>query len=97
MHFDLWGLAPITTTASFRWFVTFIDDCTRVSWVYMLRYKKNVLPVFHKFVTMVQTQFSMNIKTLRSDNIDEYIGQEFRQFCDSKGIIYEITCPYTPQ
>jgi hypothetical protein len=68
------GLAPITTTASFRWFVTFIDDCTRVSWVYMLRYKKNVLPVFHKFVTMVQPQFSMNIKTLRSDNIDEYIG-----------------------
>jgi hypothetical protein len=63
----------------------------------MLRYKKDVLPVFHKFVTMVQTQFSMSIKTLRSDNRDEYIGQEFRQFYDNKGIIHEITCPYTPQ
>jgi transposase InsO family protein len=66
------------TTAGFRWFVTFIKDCTRVSWVYMLKHKKDVLPVFHKFITLIQTQFSMDIKTFWSDNEGEYISQEFR-------------------
>ena len=46
IHSDLWGLAPVMTTAGFRWFVTFIDDCTRIYWVYMLKHKKDVLPVF---------------------------------------------------
>jgi len=39
----------------------------------------------------------MGIKTLQSDNEGECISQEFRQFCDSKGIIHYITCPHTPR
>jgi len=39
----------------------------------------------------------MCIKTLQYDNGCKYISQEFRQFCDSKGIIHETTYPYTPQ
>jgi hypothetical protein len=46
IHSELCGLAPVMTTAGFRWFVTFINDCTRVSWVYVLKYKKDVLLVF---------------------------------------------------
>jgi transposase InsO family protein len=66
------------TIVDFRWFVTFIDDYTRVSWVYMWKHKKDGLTVFEKFVTIIQTQFFMGIKTLRSDNRCEYISQEFR-------------------
>lgn len=57
IHSDLWGPVPITTTTGFRWFVTFIDYCTRVTWVYMLKHKKDVLLVFQKIITMVQTRF----------------------------------------
>jgi histone deacetylase 1/2 len=63
----------------------------------MLKHKKDVLPVFQKFVTLIQIQFSMGIKTLRYDNGGEYISQEFRQFCDSKGIIHKTTCSHTTQ
>ncbi|CAL2239261.1 unnamed protein product [Prunus armeniaca] len=31
IHFDVWGLSPITAPSSVRWFVTFIDDCTRMT------------------------------------------------------------------
>ena len=64
IHSDLWGPAPVLTTAGFKWFVTFIDDCTRVCWVYIVKHKKDVLSIFQKFVTLIQTQFSMSIKTL---------------------------------
>jgi hypothetical protein len=46
IHSNLWGPAPVMITDGFRWFVTFIDDCTRVSWVYVLKHNKDVLPVF---------------------------------------------------
>ena len=65
--------------------------------VYMLKYKKDVLLVFQKIITLIQTQLSMGFKTLWSDNEGEYISQEFRQFCDSKGIIHKTTCPHTTQ
>ena len=31
IHSNVWGPAHVLTTAGFKWFVTFIDDCTRVS------------------------------------------------------------------
>ena len=62
-----------------------------------MKHKKDLISIFQKFVNLIQTQFSMSIKTLRFDNEGEYISHEFRQFCDSKGIIHETTCPYTPQ
>lgn len=29
IHSDVWGPAPVTSSSGYRWFVTFIDDCTR--------------------------------------------------------------------
>ena len=34
------------TTTGFRWVVTFIDDCTKVTWVYVLKYKNDNLFIF---------------------------------------------------
>ena len=31
VHSDVWGPSPITTSSSIRWFVTFVDDCTRMT------------------------------------------------------------------
>jgi len=55
IHSNLWGPAPVMTTAGFRWFVTFIDDYTKVSWVYMLKHTKDILLVFQKFIALIQT------------------------------------------
>ncbi|CAI7861407.1 unnamed protein product [Closterium sp. NIES-53] len=34
---------------------------------------------------------------LRSDWGGEYLGKEFTDFIDGKGIVHDLTCPYTPQ
>ena len=51
-----------------RWFITFIDDYTRVTWVFLLKDKSDAESVFKKFYTMVQTQFQTQIKIFWSDN-----------------------------
>ncbi|KAA0045080.1 reverse transcriptase [Cucumis melo var. makuwa] len=36
-HFrDVWGPSKVTTSSGKRWFVTFIDDHTRLTWVYLI-------------------------------------------------------------
>ena len=42
-------------------------------------------------------QFSATIKILRSDSGGEYVSKEFQAFLQSKGIISQRSCPYTPQ
>ena len=68
IHLDVWGPSPITTVNGFKWFVLFVDDCTRMTWLYLLKHKDEVLGVFKSFHAMVQTQFSAKVQVLRSNN-----------------------------
>ena len=36
IHSDVWGPSKINTTSGKKWFVTFIDDYTRLCWVFLM-------------------------------------------------------------
>ncbi|XP_038877849.1 embryogenesis-associated protein EMB8 isoform X4 [Benincasa hispida] len=55
VHSDFWGPSPTTTSTGKRWFVTFIDDHTRLTWVFLLTDKSEVLSVFQQFYATVET------------------------------------------
>ena len=97
IHSDVWGIAPVVFHAHYKYFVTFIDDFSRFTWVYFLRAKGKVFSVFQRFLALLETQFSASIKVLRSDFGDEYMSNEFKVFLQSKGIISQRSCPSTPQ
>ncbi|KAI5350864.1 hypothetical protein L3X38_003755 [Prunus dulcis] len=46
VHSDVWGPAKITTLGEARWFVTFIDDYARMTWVFLLQTKREVSSKF---------------------------------------------------
>ena len=64
IHSDVWGPSPISSHEKFKYYVTFIDDHSRFTWVYFLCSKYEVFHTFTKFLVYVENQFSMNIKTL---------------------------------
>uniref|UniRef100_A0A2N9I820 Integrase catalytic domain-containing protein n=1 Tax=Fagus sylvatica TaxID=28930 RepID=A0A2N9I820_FAGSY len=97
IHSDVWGISPTISHAQYKYFVTFIDDYSKYTWVYFLRHKSEVFPMFKLFLALVQTQFSATVKILRSDSGGEYMSHEFQSFLHSKGIISQRSCPYTPQ
>ena len=72
MHSDVWGPSRIQTVSGARWFVTFIVDHTRMSWIYLLKKKADVALVFEVFKNMIENQFQQKIKVLRSNNGTEY-------------------------
>ena len=39
IHSDVWGTTYIFTTHHFSYHVLFVDDCTRMSWVYLWKHK----------------------------------------------------------
>jgi len=97
IHSDVWGLSRVVTPSGKRWFITFIDDHTKVSWVFLLNEKSNAKQVFKKFYTMVQTQFQTQIQIFRSDNRKEYFNSILGNFFDEKDIVHQNSCNNTPQ
>ncbi|CAO2841169.1 unnamed protein product [Amaranthus hypochondriacus] len=97
VHSDVWGPSPDEGASQFSYFVLFIDDCTRMSWVYFLKHKSEVFDVFVKFHTMIRTQFQKQIRILRSDNGKEYVNHKMDKFMSHHGLIHQTTCPNTPQ
>ena len=97
IHSDVWGPSPITTVSGIRWFVTFVDDCTRMTWLYLLKRKDEVFGVFQAFHAMVENQFSAKIRILRSDNGGEYMNRDFLEYFQRNGLLHESSCSQTPQ
>uniref|UniRef100_A0A2N9FGP9 Integrase catalytic domain-containing protein n=1 Tax=Fagus sylvatica TaxID=28930 RepID=A0A2N9FGP9_FAGSY len=79
-----------------KYFVTFIDDCTRYCYVYLLRSKDEALESFIHYKKEVENQLNKKIKVLRSDRGGEY-ESPFGEFCSQHGIVHQTTAPYSPQ
>jgi hypothetical protein len=57
IHSDVWGPAP-TSAGRFSYYVSFIDDHTKYTWIYLLRKKSNVFAVFRDFLALVERKFN---------------------------------------
>ncbi|RVW90198.1 Retrovirus-related Pol polyprotein from transposon TNT 1-94 [Vitis vinifera] len=80
-----------------RWFVTFVNDHTRVTWVFLMKKKSEVREIFENFNNMVQTQFQAKIQVLRTDNAREYYHNILGSYLLENGIVHQSSCIDTPQ
>jgi hypothetical protein len=85
----VFGHVPIPSLGKFVYYVSFIDDFSRNTWIYFLRKKYGVFDKFKEFKALVENQTENKIKVLRIDNGGE--------FCKKCGIARHKTTPYTPQ
>ena len=60
----------------------FIDDFTRMAWVYFLKEKSETFNKFKAFKTLVENEIGVKIKCLRLDNGGEFTSKEFNIFCE---------------
>jgi transposase InsO family protein len=97
IHSDTWGSAPVDSKEGFKYFLTFIDDKSRATWLYLLKSKKEVPIIFKNFYNMIENQFGTSIKVIRFDNGTEYTNNGLQIFLQSKGISHQTSCVGTPQ
>ena len=94
LHIDVWGPFSVETVDGYKYFLTIVDDYSRATWIYLMRTKSEVLTVFPAFVTLVENQYNVKVKYVRSDNAPEL---KFTAFFKEKGILPFHSCPETPE
>ncbi|KAK2442716.1 putative mitochondrial protein [Trifolium repens] len=97
IHSDICELDGTLTRNGKRYFITFIDDYSDYTVVYLMKNKSEALDMFKVFVNEIENQFDKKIKRLRSDRGTEYDSGLSNEFYKQHGIIHEMTAPYSPE
>ena len=62
VHTDLWGPSPVTSLGGSRYYITFIDDCSRKVWIYFLKNKFEVFNTFKIWKARVEFETGLKLK-----------------------------------
>ena len=97
IHTDVCGPISLSSLGKNNYFLLFIDDFSRKTWVYFLKQKSEVFEAFKTFKAAVENESGQKIKALRSDRGGEFTSKEFQEFCAISRIRHFLTVPRSPQ
>lgn len=97
VHTDICGPMETESLAGSKYFLLFVDDYSRMIFVYFVKHKSEALTCFKDFKAKVENQTGKKIKTIRSDNGREYCNKDFDLYLQKYGINHQKTNPYTPE
>uniref|UniRef100_A0A803NLQ8 Integrase catalytic domain-containing protein n=1 Tax=Cannabis sativa TaxID=3483 RepID=A0A803NLQ8_CANSA len=92
VHTDLRGPSHISSKEGYRYFIHFLDDFSRFTWIFPLTLKSQAYPTFLQFKSLVEKQFSLPIKKVQSDWGGEY--RRFASFLAFNGVQLQHSCPH---
>lgn len=97
VHSDLCGPMRTSTVSGMKYFLTFTDDFSRYTKVYLVHSKDEVPLKLKEYMTEMWNTFKCYPKIFRSDNGTEYTGNQVQSFLKDKGISFQSTVPYSPE
>ncbi|KAJ0494958.1 putative RNA-directed DNA polymerase [Helianthus annuus] len=97
VHCDLWGPSPIPSTDGYLYYVVFVDDFSRFTWLYPLKFKSDFYNILVTFLNFVHNQFECNVKIFQSDGGTEFTNNRVQSLFQQHGIFHRLSCPHTPQ
>ena len=95
IHYDLGDLKQTMNRGGKKFYVTFIDDYSRFTRVYILRNKDEAFDMFLSYKAEVENQLDRKSKRISFDRGGEYIP--LNDYCEKEEIIHEVTPPYSPE
>ena len=90
---------PITPSSLDKnnYFLLFIDDFSRKTWVYFLKQKSEVFESFKTLKVTVKNESGRKIKAIRSYQGEEFTSNEFQELCTTNEIQHFLTVLRSPQ
>lgn len=96
IHSDVWGLAPVTSINDYKYYLVFVDDFSKFTWVYLLKFKSDVFTIFKYSKSTVENLYDHKIKIFKTDCGGEFTSNAFNDFYSSHVIIHQLSYPHTP-
>ena len=73
IHCKVWGPSRVLSPLGYLYYLVFVDDYTRVSWVYLIKDRRQVLNIVRQFTQEIITQHSTTPKVIRTGNALELV------------------------
>ena len=89
---DIWGPYRITNISGKIWSISFVDDHTRTTWIFLTKEKSEAYLIFKKFHSMIQNQFQDKVQVLKIDNAKEYFHNILGECLLDNGIVQQSSC-----
>ena len=83
--------------SEYVYYVSFIDDFSRKTWIYFLKGKNEVFNNLKEYKDLAKNHTERIIKTMRLHNGREFTSEEFKELCRYSRIKRELRTPYNPQ
>jgi hypothetical protein len=80
VHYDVWRPCPTIAILRYRYFVTFVDDFSHLTWIYLIKERSELFDIFCHFTAKTMTQIFKTVNILRSDNAREYFTILFTSY-----------------
>ena len=87
VHTDVCGPMSTQAKGGYEYFITFIDDYSRYSYMYLMKWKPEAFEKFKEFRVEVENQLGRRIKTIRSDRGGEYLLGDFKNYLIQNGFV----------
>jgi hypothetical protein len=97
VHTDVCRPMATTSHGGTPYFLTFIDDFSRKTHVYLLKAKGEAFEKFKQYKALVENKIGHKIKVLHSDNEGKFVSKKFDAFLAECGIQRQTSAPYSPQ
>ncbi|CAI7934334.1 unnamed protein product [Closterium sp. NIES-54] len=97
VHVNLCGPFRVAAKDGSLYFLLLKDRKTRYVWVRPVAKKSDALQEFVQWLAVTERQTKKSVLMLRFDRGGEFLGKQFTDFVNGKGIVHDLTCPYPPQ
>jgi transposase InsO family protein len=93
VHSDVWGPTPFICKGGHKYYIIFIDDFSRHTWIYFMKHHSEALSIYKNFSDMIHTYFDTPIHVFRVDSAGEYLSNALHQVLAEQGTIAQFSCP----
>jgi hypothetical protein len=97
LHIDLGVLNEAYSFQGHRYYLLFVDDHSRYSFIFFLQKKSESAQIITNLIEHVNNHTGKYPRYIRSDNALEFFTNTLNSFLASKGIIHQSSCAYTPE
>lgn len=87
VHADLWGPAPVATINHKEYYVSFTNDHSCYSYLYLLRTKDKTYDAYLCYEAWLRTQKQAVVKGLHTDRGGEFLSKEFSAHLAKQGTV----------